>query len=115
MDLVARITALAQAIGLDIKTLQNSIAKPVYTIEKDLGYPARSSGNFLIIGLSGLTTSDQIVVSQAAGLCTGKGDDEIEMDALVCSGYTIDSTTIKVYYNSRFPIGGNFKFNYIIQ
>lgn len=115
MELQARISALALAIGLDIKNLQNSVAKPVYTIEKDLGYPSKSSGSFLITGLSGLTMNNQIVVSQAAGFYTGKGDDEIEMDALVCSGYVVDSSTIKVYYNSRHLVGGNFKFNYIIQ
>lgn len=98
-------------------TLLNQPASGVVitTIEKDLGYPAKSSGNFLITGLTGLTTNKQVVISQAAGTYTNKGDDELEFDALVCSGIVVDSTTIKVSYNSRFPIGGNFKFNYFIQ
>lgn len=115
MSLIDQILALVQVIGSDIKNLQNSIAKPVYTIEIDLGYPSKTSGVFLITGLSGLTVNKQVVISQAAGSYTGKGDDEMEMDCVLCAGNIIDSSTIEVSYNSRFRVGGNFKFNYIIQ
>jgi hypothetical protein len=117
VTLQARITALIQAIGLDIKSINNSIAKPVTTIEVDLGYPAKTSGSFTITGLSGLIANKQVVISQASGPYTAKSNnpDEAEMDSLALSGYVMDATSIKVFYISQFPVGGNFKFNYLIQ
>lgn len=92
-------------------------ASTIFTVEKDLGYPAKNSGSFLITGLAGLTPNNQIVISKAAGPYTGKGDspDEAEMDMVVVSAYVLDANTIKAHYNSNGLIGGNMKFNYLIQ
>lgn len=89
----------------------------VFTVEKDLGTPAKTSGSFQITGLSGLTPGKQVIISQAAGPYTGKGNlaDEAEMDSVTVSGYVLNSTTIQCYWNSRYLVGGNFKFNYFIQ
>lgn len=117
MTLEARIQALATAIGIDIKALYGRSGAVITTIEKDLGYPAKYSGSFLITGLSGLTLNKQVVVQQACGPYTGKGDnsDESEVDVIQAVGFVLDGSTIKVHYNSSSLVGGNFKFNYLIQ
>lgn len=90
------------------KSNSNSSGTIIATISQDLGYPAKQSGTFLITGLSGLTVGKQVVISQFA-------DDNLEMDSINCSGQVIDAATIKVFYNSRFPVGGIYQFNYLIQ
>lgn len=77
------------------------------------------SGTFDITGLSGLVTGKPVLVFQAAGPYTGKGDreDEAEMDLVTATGYVLNATIIRVYWTtpvSNGPISGNIKFNYIV-
>ena len=85
-------------------------------IEKDLGSNPRTSGNFNITGLSGLTIGKPAVISQSAAGYTGKGTltDESEMDLLTVNGVVTAADTIKVYWNSIYNVKGNFKFNYFV-
>lgn len=88
-------------------------------IEKDLGTTAQYAGTFDITGLSGLTPGANVLVAQAAGPYTGKGDrqDEAEMDLVTATGYVVDANTIRVYWNCNphtGPMIGNVKFNYVV-
>lgn len=90
------------------------------TYEANLGSTPVFSGTFDITGLSNLTADKPVMICQAAGPYTGKGDstttDESEMDVLIANAYCVDATTIRVYWNANpgtGPVVGNFKFNYI--
>lgn len=88
------------------------------TVEKDLGSLPRNAGTFDITGLSGLTPAKPVLVQQAAGPYTGKGTlaDEAEMDMVSATGYVVDATTIRVYWNLLTSfIVGNVKFNYTVS
>jgi hypothetical protein len=89
----------------------------VTTAEVNISTIAKNSGSFQITGLSGLTPNKQVIISQAAGPYTGKGNmaDETEMDSVAVNGYVLNSTTIICYWNSATKVAGNFKFNYFIQ
>jgi len=89
------------------------------TIERDMGSAPLWSGTFDITGLSGLTVGRPVLIFQAAGPYTNKGDrqDEAEMDLVTATGYVVDATTIRVYwtvqpYNG--PVAGNIKFAYVV-
>lgn len=89
------------------------------TVEKDLGTLPLYSGTFDITGLSGLTPNAPVLVVQAAGPYTSKGDrqDEAEMDIVNATGYVVDATTIRVYWTCppySGPMSGNVKFNYVV-
>lgn len=89
------------------------------TVEKDLGSIPRYSGTFDITGLSGLTPDAPVLIVQAAGPYTGKGDrqDEAEMDLATATGYVVDANTIRVYWtcaSGNGPLAGNVKFNYVV-
>lgn len=77
------------------------------------------SGTFDIAG-AGLTAGKPVLLQQAAGPYTGKGDqaDEAEMDQLCCTGYVVNSTTIRAYWTCQpkcGPVSGNFKFQYAVS
>lgn len=84
------------------------------TIEKDLGSLPSLSGTFDITGLSGLTADKQVVITKGCGPYTGKGTlaDEAEMDLVLASGYVVNASTIRVFWNAQGPVCGNYKFNY---
>lgn len=85
------------------------------TVDLSLCTVGQFGGSFDITGLSGLTASKPVLVQQAAGPYTNKGDkeDEAEMDVIRVTGYVFDATTIRCYWDS-FPmmVVGNFKFVY---
>lgn len=86
------------------------------TVEVDLGATPRASGTFDITGLSGLNPGAGVIIQQAAGPYTGKGDqpDEAEMDALMVAAYAVNGSTLRCYWtalNGQY-VSGNFKFNY---
>lgn len=86
-------------------------------VEKDLGATPVDAGSFDITGLAGLTAGKPVLVQQAAGPYTGKGDlaDEAEMDLVLATGYVVDATTIRVFWNSRGRVAGNVKFQYAVS
>lgn len=89
-------------------------------VEKDLGVLPRYGGAFDITGLSGLTAGKPVMVTQRAGPYTGKGDreDEAEMDSLTVTGFVVDATTVRCYWNvpsRNGPVVGNIKFQYLIS
>lgn len=83
---------------------------------KDLG-AARSSGTFDITGLSGLTADKVVAVVQTAGAIASKGNarDESEMDLIRLTGYVVDATTIRAYWNSPGVVVGTYEFAYQIS
>lgn len=85
------------------------------TTEINLGSTSRRSGSFTISGTS-LTAGKPVYIQQAAAAYTGKGDlpDEAEMDAVNVTGYVLDSSTIKCFWNSQYDVIGNVKFNYAV-
>lgn len=85
------------------------------TVEQDLGF-GQMSGSFTFTAGSGLTVGKPVSLTQAVGPYTGKGDraDEAEMDRVTASGAVTSTTQITVYWQSQFPVSGNFKFNYFI-
>lgn len=90
------------------------------TVEKDLGALPSYGGFFDITGLSSLTPAKPVLVTQAAGPYTGKGDgtDEAEMDLVLATGYVVDAATVRVFWQcppKSGPVSGNIKFNYAIS
>lgn len=80
---------------------------------------SRYAGTFDIAG-AGLTPGKSVLIQQAAGPYTGKGDrqDEAEMDEVVVTAYVADATTIRAYWNcppKGGPMTGNVKFNYAVS
>ena len=86
------------------------------TVEVNLGATWRRSGSFQIAGLAGLTIGKPVYIQQATGPYTGKGTrlDEAEMDMVLVLAKVIIATTIQCYWNSRYKVRGNFKFNYFV-
>jgi hypothetical protein len=86
------------------------------SFEANLGATARTSGSFLIQGLSGLTVGKPVLIQKATGPYTGKGSraDEAEMDLITTAGVVESSSTVRVYWQSAKLVRGNFKFNYLI-
>lgn len=83
---------------------------------QDLG-AGRTSGTFDISGLSGLTADDPVLVVQTAAPIASKGDarDEMEFDAIQASGYVVDATTIRVYWNASGVVVGDYAFGYTVS
>jgi len=95
--------------GLTLTTVETSIG----------GGVPQYSGTFDITS-SGLTPGKPVLIQQAAGPYTGKGDqaDEAEMDQVLATAYVVNSTTIRVYWvcpPKGGPIRGNIKFNYAVS
>lgn len=78
---------------------------------KDLG-TARRSGTFDITGLSGLTADKVVSIVQTAAPIASKGNarDEAEMDLIQLTGYVLDATTIRAYWNSSGVAVGTYAF-----
>ena len=90
---------------------------PTYTaFSKNLG-AAQSSGTFDITGLSGLTADKVVSVVQTAAPITNKGNarDEAEMDHIRATGYVLNETTIRVYWNSPSVVVGDYNFAYMVS
>lgn len=88
------------------------------TVEINIGTLInRTSGKFQITGLAGLTVGKPVLIQQASGPYTGKGtlEDEAGMDSLIVVGKVLSATTIQCYWNSQYPVVGNFKFNYMVS
>lgn len=83
---------------------------------KDLG-AARSSGTFDITGLSGLTAEKVVSVVQTAAQISSKGNarDEAEMDQIQVTGYVVDTTTIRAYWQAPSVVVGTYAFAYQVS
>lgn len=81
-------------------------------IEKDLGSSSLQSGSFDTSGFTNLGGDNTPAAVQASGPYTGKGtlEDEAAMDILSCTAFALDLTTIRVFWQSLYPVRGNFKF-----
>jgi hypothetical protein len=85
------------------------------TVEINLGNVAIDGGEFVITG-TGFTIGRPVLIVQASGPYTGKGDmmDEAA-DQCTCTGIVISVTEIKVFWKAiESPLVGNIKFNYSI-
>lgn len=78
---------------------------------------AKRSGHVQITGLAGLTPGKAVLIQQAAGPYTGKGTraDEAEMDLVEATAKVLNANTIDIYWNSRYRVRGNFKFQYAVS
>lgn len=77
---------------------------------QNLGADPADSGTFDITGLSGLTAGKQVLV------CDRTQDDEAEMDQVVATGYVVDSSTIRVYWQAvPGPVSGSRDFGYAVS
>ena len=83
---------------------------------KDLGV-ARSSGTFDITGLIGLAPDKVVAVVQTAAAIATKGDarDEAEMDLICLTGYVVDTTSIRVYWQAPSVVVGTYAFAYQVS
>lgn len=92
-------------------------AGPVFSVfTQDLG-AARMSGTFDITGLSGLIADKSIMVMQTAAPISSKGNarDESEMDLIRLTGYVVDATTIRIYWQAPTVVVGTYAFAYLIS
>lgn len=82
---------------------------------RDLGV-ANSSGTFDITGLSGLTSGRSVLVVQTPQAIASKGNatDEPEMNTIVCTGYVVNNTTIRVYWYADSVVVGTYAFAYAV-
>jgi hypothetical protein len=90
---------------------------PTYTaFAKNLG-TARRSGTFDITGLSGLTADKFVDIRQTAAAITSKGSarDEGEMDSISLTGYVVDATTIRAFWNATGVVVGDYQFAYLVS
>jgi hypothetical protein len=80
---------------------------------KDLG-TSDKSGHFDITGLSGLTTGKNVAVMQTAQPIASKGNarDEFEFDDIQLTGYVVDASTIRCYWNAKGVVVGTYAFAY---
>jgi hypothetical protein len=85
-------------------------------IVKDLG-AARSAGSFDVTGLAGLTAGKPVLVIQTAAAVASKGDarDEAELDQVKATGYVVDATTIRVYWQAPSVVVGDVAFGYAVS
>jgi hypothetical protein len=123
LDFVGAGVSVASSGGVVTATITGGAAAPVAfsTYEKDLGSVPLVGGTFDITGLSGLTTNKPVLIWQAVGPYTNKGDatgsvDEAEMDQVVATAYCLDTTTIRVYWECERSsyVAGYIKFNYLV-
>ena len=82
---------------------------------KDLGVADRA-GSFDITGLSGLTADKPVMVMQTAAAISSKGNarDEPEMDQIQVTGYVVDTTTIRCYWQAPAVVVGTYAFAYLV-
>jgi len=87
----------------------------IATTEVDLGSTPRRSGSFTITDAA-IGSSEQVIVNQAGGPYTGKGDraDEAEMDGISCMA-TAGSGSAEVFWTCESYVVGNVKFNYLVE
>lgn len=83
---------------------------------QDLG-TGRMGGTFDVTGLSGLTADQYVDVRQTARAIASKGNarDEAEMDQIEATGYVVDATTIRVYWNAPSFVVGTYAFAYLVN
>lgn len=83
---------------------------------KDLG-AARRSGTFDITGLAGLTAGKNVTILQTAQVIASKGDarDEAEMGQIQVTGYVVDATTIRAYWQAPSVVVGTYAFAYQVS
>lgn len=92
-------------------------AAPAYTaFTKDLGV-ARRSGTFDITGLSGLTADKVVSIVQTAAPIASKGNarDEPEMDLIRATGYVVNTTTIRAYWQATGVMVGSYNFAFQVS
>jgi hypothetical protein len=86
-------------------------------VEIDLGSIPRTSGSFTITIVAGPPVGKPVLIQQAAGPYTGKGDreDEAEMDQVNVTAKVTAATTITAWWVADRPLNGNVKFQYEIS
>lgn len=109
------VVTLAKTTG--IASSSHTHTAPAYTaFTKDLGRSKRS-GVFDITGLSGLTADKVVTVVQTTAPISSKGNarDEVEMDLIYLTGYVLNTTTIRVYWQSPSVVVGTYAFAYQVS
>lgn len=97
-------------------TVQGAGGTPTFVdFTKDLGVSNRS-GTFDITGLSGLTIDKNVMVMQTNQAIVSKGNarDEPEMDNIKVTGYVLNSTTVRCFWNAAGIVVGTYAFAYLI-
>jgi len=99
----------------EIAALASAGAIGFSTVEVDLGAAPSLSGSFTIPG-AGLTVGKPVLIQQAAGPYTGKGDhaDEAEGDQVNVTAVVTAADTITAYWNSPTWVLGAFRFTYLV-
>lgn len=74
-----------------------------------------TSGHFTIAG-AGFTAGKDVLIVQTAQPIPSKGNarDELEMDAIVLTGYVMDAATIQVYWRATGIVVGDYAFAYAV-
>lgn len=77
---------------------------------------ARRSGTFDIMGLSGLTADKNVLVMQSAQPIASKGNarDESEMDHIRVTGYVLNTTTVRCYWDAPSVVVGSYNFAFLV-
>lgn len=92
---------------------------PTFTLVEPtlVAFPdARRSGSFQISGLPIWSAGKTVLIRQANGPYTGKGNlaDEAEMDHVVVTGKVVTASLIQCYWESKYRVRGKFKFDYLV-
>ena len=117
IDFVGAGVSAAVSGGVATVTISGgSSGSPTFTaFTQDLG-AARNAGTFDITGLSGLTADKPVSVMQTAAQISSKGNarDEPEMDQIKVTGYVVDTTTIRCYWQAPSVVVGTYAFAYLV-
>lgn len=116
IDFVGAGVSAAVSGGVATVTISGASGSPTYNaFTKDLGTSNRS-GTFDITGLAGLTADKPVNVMQTAAQIASKGNarDEPEMDQIQVTGYVVDATTIRCYWQAPSVVVGTYAFAYLV-
>jgi hypothetical protein len=91
-----------------------AITQTIQQVTVDLGSQPRTSGHFNITGSGFSPILGPVIVMQAATRPNSVLYDNIEMDAINCTGIITSSTTIQVNWNSDYTVANQYTFNYFI-
>jgi hypothetical protein len=92
----------------------STLVRTIYTTTVNLGTQPATNGNFLITGLSGLTTGKIVFVEQAGQRANSTQTDSVEWDQIQATGIVLNSTTIQINWGCMTVVANSWTFNYWI-
>ena len=79
--------------------------------------PGRSGSFTITAPVAALPVGNRVRVQLTSGAIPSRGNarDEGEMDSITASGYVVDATTIRVYWNASGWVVGDYEFSFHVE